>query len=503
MGRETLPGGPGVAWLAGMVWLSCSVNERCASTHLLVVAAMVLTTAVATGAVAGSAFAAADASRPERPEGVVPVHPRLPQMLSLGEALNLFRRQGLDLLIAEANIRNAEGGILVAGALPNPVLSGSTGYAITYANNSYSKLNCLQNGAQCSPWTNNVGVSDSAALETILSGKRDLRLKVARNALAAAKLSHVDAERSIAFQVKATYLQVAQAVLGYNFARQVAASNGVTLKKFQARYSKGAINEGDLERIETQKLESDQALDAAVQVLRVSRVALAFLLGVRGQVPDFDVDTHVLDFSVPPAVQNASDVGLLRNAFALRPDLASLGFQRAGAEAQIQLAQRLKFPDIALGLTYAFGGFGGQSTNGPVGPQVLAFSLSFPFPVFYQFEGELRQARAQRDAVALQEAKQTAQVANDVSTGLAGVSAARALVERMEGPRREGGGLLESAKGAFDVVAQQYEKGAASLTDYLDALRTYIATKTEYYGDLTNYWTAVFQLEAAVGKELN
>ena len=282
----------------------------------------------------------------------------------------------------------------------------------------------------------------------------------------------------------------------------MAASNTETLRKFQARYSKGAINEGDLERIETQKLESDQTLDTAVQALRVARVALAFLLGVRGQAPEFAVDTHVLDFSVPPSVQNASEVGLLRNAFALRPDLASLGFQRTAAEAQIQLTQRLKFPDIDLGLTYSFGGFGGQSTNGPVGPEVLAFTLSFPFPVLYQYEGELRQARAQRDAVALQEAKQTSQVVSDVATSLAGVVAARALVERMEGPRREGGGLLGSAKGAFDVVAQQYEKGVASLTDYLDALRTYIATKIEYYGDLTNYWTAIFQLEAAVGKEL-
>jgi cobalt-zinc-cadmium efflux system outer membrane protein len=438
-----------------------------------------------------------------RSGGVVPAVPQLPRMLSLDEAVGIFRRQGLDLLIADANVRNAEGGILVASALPNPVLSGSAGYAITYANNSFSRSQCLQAGAQCSAWTNNLGVNDSAALESILSGKRDLRLKVARNALAAAKLSRVDAERSIAFQVKATYLQVAQAALGHEFARQVAASNAVTLKKFEARYSKGAINEGDLERIETQKLESDQALDAAMQALRVARAALAFLLGVRGQVPEFEVDTHVLDFSVPPSVENASEVGLLRNAFAVRPDLAALGFQRAAAEAQMQLTQRLKFPDIDLGVSYSFGGFGGQSTNGPVGPQVLAFSLSFPFPVFYQYEGELRQARAQRDAMALQEAKQTAQVASDVATGLAGVKAARALVERMEGPRREGGGLLGSAKGAFDVVAQQYEKGVASLTDYLDALRTYISTKMEYYGDLTNYWTAVFQLEAAVGKELN
>jgi cobalt-zinc-cadmium efflux system outer membrane protein len=446
----------------------------------------------------GSARAAAEGGA----ASVVPAVPRLPQMLSLDEALRIFRNEGLDLLIAEANVRNAEGGILIAGALPNPVLSGGAGYAITYANNAFSRAQCLQSGAQCSSWTNNIGVNDSAALETILSGKRDLRLKVARNALAAAKLSRVDAERTLAFQVKATYLQVAQAILGYEFARQVAASNTETLRKFQARYSKGAINEGDLERIETQKLESDQTLDTAVQALRVARVALAFLLGVRGQVPEFAVDTHVLDFSVPPSVQNASEVGLLRNAFALRPDLAALGFQRTAAEAQIQLTQRLKFPDIDLGLTYSFGGFGGQSTNGPVGPEVLAFTLSFPFPVFYQYEGELRQARAQRDGVALQEAKQTAQVVSDVATGLAGVVAARALVERMEGPRREGGGLLGSAKGAFDVVAQQYEKGVASLTDYLDALRTYIATKIEYYSDLTNYWTAIFQLEAAVGKEL-
>jgi hypothetical protein len=36
-------------------------------------------------------------------------------------------------------------------------------------------------------------------------------LEVARNALGAAKMSRVDAERSLVFQVKSTYLQVAQA----------------------------------------------------------------------------------------------------------------------------------------------------------------------------------------------------------------------------------------------------------------------------------------------------
>ena len=62
----------------------------------------------------------------------------------------------------------------------------------------------------------------------------------------------------------------------------------------------------------------------------------------------------------------------------------------------------------------------------------------------------------------------------------------------------------ESAKAALDVVRTQFEKGApgVTVTDYLIALQTYIATKVEYYGDLTNYWTAVYQLEQAVGMEL-
>jgi cobalt-zinc-cadmium efflux system outer membrane protein len=276
----------------------------------------------------------------------------------------------------------------------------------------------------------------------------------------------------------------------------------LTLRKFQLRYEKGAIGEGDLERIEIQKLEADQALDSADQTLRQARVALAFLLGVRGQVPDFDVDTDVLDYKIPAELRNPTEVELLRTAFDHRPDLMSLGYQLQQAEAQLRLTRRQRFPDITMSLSYGFGGFGGFSTNGPIQGNVLTFGLSAPIPVFYSLTGEIGQAQAQYDTNALQRAKTTAQVANDVATGLAAFLASKKLVERMEGPRREGGGLLQSARGAFEAVALQYDRGAASLTDYLDALRTYIATKTEYFGDLTNYWTAVYQIEEAVAKDL-
>jgi outer membrane protein, heavy metal efflux system len=453
-------------------------------------------------AVAAALLAALLRAPSARADGVVPPPPELPPTLSFDDALRTFRARGLDLLIADAATRSAEGAVKMAGAVPNPVVSASVGNAFTYSTSNYSQSNCLQNGAVCTPWVYNVGISDSAAIEDSLSGKRDLRLKVMRNALAAAKMSRADAERSIAFQVKAAYAQVAQAALALRFAKEVAASNATTLKKFQDKLRNGAINEGDLQRIETQKLESDQAYDNAVLQLRVARIALAFLLGVRGDVPDFDVDTAVLDFRVPAPLRDATGAGMLRTAFDHRPDLIALGYAKASAEAQIQLTKRQKFPDVTVGVNYAWGGFGGLSTNGPVGPQTITVSLSAPLPVLYQLQGELRQAEAQYDTQALQQAKTTAQVVSDVTSALAAFTAAKALVLRMEGARRDGGGLLQSAKGAFEVIALQYEKGAASLTDYLDALRTYIATKVEYFGDLTGYWTAVYQLEAAVAAEL-
>jgi cobalt-zinc-cadmium efflux system outer membrane protein len=445
----------------------------------------------ATGLVAGVARA-----------DVVPPATEIPRQLTLDEALRIFRERGLQLLIADATTRSQEGVVLAQGAVPNPVLSTSAGNGLTYSNSGFSKSSCLASGAECSPWVFNVGISDSAAIEDSLSGKRDLRLKVARNALAAAKMSRVDAERTIAFQVKSAYAQVASAVLTYRFAKDVAASNVTVLQKFRDKFRTGAINDGDLARMETQKFESDQAVTSSLQTLRQARVALAFLLGVRGEVPDFDVDTKVLDYATPAGLRDVTDVGLLRKAFDHRPDLIALGYQMTSAQMQVALVKRQKFPDITVGANYAWGGFGGLATNGPIGPQTVTFSLSAPLPVFYQLQGEQRQAEALYDTNALQHAQQTAQVANDVASGFAAFVANRELVERMEGPRRPTGGLFADAKAAWEVTALQYEKGAASLTDYLLALQTYIATKVEYIGDLTNYWTAVYQLEEAVAVDL-
>jgi cobalt-zinc-cadmium efflux system outer membrane protein len=417
----------------------------------------------------------------------VPQPVELPQQLSLDQSIQILRTRSLDLLIAEAAVKSAEGDESAAGAVPNPAVNVGYGRVLP----PYTGASAACPG--CSPNQYTIGLSDQAAIEDSLSGKRDLRLKVAHAALAAAKLSRNDALRTIQFQVKSAYATVAQAQRALAFAKENQATNVKTLQLFQVRLKSGAINEGDLARIETQKLEADQAVDQAIVALRQGRVALAFLLGVRGPTPEFTVEDKILDFAVPPSLANAQLDGLLRGAFEHRPDLLAQGYQRASAEAAIALAKRQRFPDITLSAQYTQTGVDPAAIQ----PPTISFGVSAPIPIFYQQQGEIRKAEAAYDTQSLQQAKTTAQVVSDVSTAMAGYESSRSLVERME---RQ---LRPSADRAFSITRLQYDKGAASLMDFLDAQRTYIATNVEYLQDLTNYWTAVFQVEQAIGMELH
>jgi len=423
---------------------------------------------------------------------VVPPPVEIPAKLTMDDALTTFRARGFGLLIAEAAVMNAEGVYQASGYIPNPVLNASYGRAFNYSPAAPCAGGSLAPCDGNSPNAYGIGLSDNNAIEDSLSGKRGLRKNVTRAALAAAKMNRADAQRNLEFQVKSAYVQVVLALDGLDFQMEVAKSNQATLDLNQRRYDKGAINEGELARVRTAKLESDQAVDTARQTIRQARVALAFLLGVRGSVPDFDVDRDVLKYRVPGPLGTTSPDTLLHTAFDKRPDLRALGYQRESAEAQIKLAKRLVFPDIALSVNYAQTGTGSQSIQ----PPTLTFGVTAPIPILYQQQGEIRQAEANYNTQSLTQAQTTAQVVSDVEAAYAAFAGSKILVERMEGAE------LNSAKLARDITQRQFAGGTATLMDFLDAQRTYIATNLEYLQDLTSYWTAVFQLEQAVGADL-
>jgi cobalt-zinc-cadmium efflux system outer membrane protein len=418
-------------------------------------------------------------------ESSVPSAVTLPAKLTVDEALRIFRSQGLDLLIADAAVESAQGDERIASAIYNPSVSLGKGKSTTY-----DPTQCAIPG--CSDIYYQASVSEQGAIFDFLTGKRHLRVRVAKAALEAAKLSRVDAERTLSFTVKQQYVATVLAKASLEFAGQSQQSSDETLRLVGVRYRVGAVSEADVARAESAKLEADQAYDQAQQALRQAKVALAFLLGVRGTPQEFDVGDEFLNARVPAALTAASRESLLDVALSGRPDLKAAGAQKARAAAGLSLAKRQRIPDIPLSVSYFKEG-SGQSA---ISPPTTTLSLSLTVPLFYQNQGEVTKAKADYKTQDLQYSKLQAQVLSDVAGGFSAFQGARSRAERMESR------LLERTQRARDLVGIQYEKGAASLLELLDAQRTLIATHIERLQDLNDYWTSVFQLEQAVGTDL-
>ncbi len=406
----------------------------------------------------------------------------LPAQLTLPEALRLFRVRGFDLLLADAQVASAQGDVAVAGASPNPSISGSLAHS--FGDEAAGCSGCAVGFS--------VGISESGALSDLLSNKRGLRLDIAHAALAAAQQSREDAARTLELSLKQAFIAALQAQAQLALSIDAKDSTERTRSLNEKRFSLGAVSEADLARAEVAELETEQLHDQATQALTTARAQLAFLLGARGPVPTFALDPHGLDFALPaPLAQSTSD-SLLAQALELRPDLRATTEQVSRAHAAIALARRQRWGDPDLSVSYAQQGTG----QGAITPPTLTVGLSIPLALLYQQQGEIAKAEADLRTQEIGAAKARAQVANDVRAAFSAFVSARTQMERMDGK------LFARAKRARDLIEVQYAKGAATLLDLLDAQRTLLAVSGERLNLLATYWNAVAQLEAAVAKEL-
>ncbi len=401
-------------------------------------------------------------------------------VLTLNDALRMFRERAFDVLIANETIASAQGDVTVAGAVANPSLSLSAGHSFDY-NPSLCE--------GCSAYSVGGGVTDQAAISDTLTGKRRLRVAVARAALDATKRSRDDVERTLEFTLKQQMLQAELAKKSLVYAREAQKLNDATLDLVNTRYKAGAVSEADVARAEVQKLEADQAADVAQQNYDAAKAGVAFLLGDRDTPAGLDVGDELTHSA---AVAAGSRDSLLESARARRPDLAAARLQIQRAQSAVELAKKQRVPDFFPSLGYAQQGSGQNAIT----PPTLTLSISAAPPLFYGFAGEIAKAQADLRTQQTVAEKIDAQIGSDVSTAYAAFVGARSRVTRMEDR------LLGRSALARDLVRLQYQKGAASLFEFLDAERTFLGTQNEYLQNLNDYWTAVFQLEQATGTEL-
>ena len=401
--------------------------------------------------------------------------------LTLDDALRIFRTRGFDLLIADASVESARADEIAAAALPNPQLSLSRGTSRGYDPSLCGGCSSVQVGAS---------LADPGALSDLVTRRRALRVAVARAARESTQQTRADVERTLELTVKEQLLAAELAKQSLAYAGETRKLADETLRLVDIRYRAGAVSEADLARAQTQQLEAEQAVDLATQNVATAKALLAWLLGNRDEPADFDVASDLLR---PASIGAATEESLLEAARSHRPDLAAASLQVERARSSLDLAKTLRIPDVQPSVQYTAEGHGQNAIQ----PPTVTFGIATSLPVLYRYRGEMAKAEADIRTQELGRSKIDAQIAADVHGAWASYLGARSRAERAENH------LLERAGRARDLVRLQYEKGAASLFEFLDAERTFLATRTESLQALNDYWTAVFQLEQATATELH
>jgi cobalt-zinc-cadmium efflux system outer membrane protein len=409
----------------------------------------------------------------------VPASPELPSVLTLSDALRIARERAPERTVAEAAVRTARAQVQAAGALPNPSASFMVGWS----------SQCDQPG--CTQPSFVAGLGDQGAVAFLVTGQRGLALDAAGQGLRGAEATRQDSVRNLDFQVKQQFVNTAVGHRALVFARDQVKLSQETVALARKRFEAGAISDADVARLEVLQMQMEQLSDRAEQGYEQARALLAQLLGVRHGAPAFAVDPGVTATAIPPPqLVGATLAALGEEARSLRPDLAAARAQLEQARFQASLARRQVIPQFQLQAQYQQQGSPG---GGWFTPPTASVGLSVPIPVLYQQQGQIGQADAGVLSAEASVAKLEAQVLADVTTAFATLQTSQRSAQRSEQK------LLARSRDARSLVQIQYNRGAASLLDYLDAQRTHLMNEIDYLTSLAAFWTAVFQLEQSVG----
>ncbi len=389
--------------------------------------------------------------------------------LSLDEAIGLFLRQNLDLLIAKFGVESAKGQQITARLFPNPVASIGT-------LSSYTQGRTLSNS----------GVIFGQIQQLIeLAGKRGYRMESAGFGTQSAEAGFEDAVRQLSFTVKDAYYRIQLAQRRLALAEENRDRFSRILEINTIRFKKGYIAEVDLIRIRLQFIDFQSQVIQSLQEGETARADLRQLLRLSPATQmelTTDLDYKRLD----------PDIGKLRTvAVEARPDVRAKRLQFSQREADLKLAKAYRIPDVTVG-----GGYGVQGSKGPDNPGQVALNLGLPLPLFNRNQGGIMQAEVAVQAAEADLGKTLNQVENQVDIAYRNLIQSRRLVEAFLG------GVLDDARSTFTIVERAYERGGATILDLLDAARTSRTIQQNYIEALFNYQRNVIQLESAVGQEI-
>jgi outer membrane protein, heavy metal efflux system len=393
-----------------------------------------------------------------------------PRALTWQETVDKFRAINPTLLAGRVNIDEARAEEITAYLRPNPDLNLGLDQITPFSASPYQ------------PLANTYAYGGISYLHE-RQHKRELRLESAQKATLIAISTQTDLERNLLFSLRDAFNRVllAKAIVGIT--RQNLDYYNRLIEINRERFQAGAIAKVDFQRVQLQQVQFQSDLQTALVNLQTAKIDLQQLLRDRTPVDQFDVD-QTFDFSEP-----VTSLEELRNtALATRPDLKEAEQSIDKAKTDYRLA-------VANGSTDPTFGLSGSHQPPPLNTY-FGVSVSIPLRIFDRNQGE--KARTHLDigrTERLRDATQTATL-HDVDAAYATLQSTLTLLRPYKTT------YLKEAQDIRDTVSFAFDKGAASLLDFLDAQRQFRDTQLSYLNLVGAYFSAANQVNFAVGREV-
>jgi cobalt-zinc-cadmium efflux system outer membrane protein len=303
-------------------------------------------------------------------------------------------------------------------------------------------------------------------------------LGAAQDQTAVTTATVADDERTLTFNVASQFIAALLAQADLDSAEKDLASFQQTVDIGQASFTAGAMSEGDLIKIKLQLLQFQMDVSSA-KLARVQALAsLRQLLGYESVPENYEVTG---DLEYKPVKVGQDDLKAM--ALRLRPDLRAAQLGVTAAQSQYTLAKANGKKDLGVAFTYNH--LGGVNTGS------LFFNIQMP--IFDRNQGEI--ARTQYAITQSQElsSEQASIALTDVANSYEGLRTADEVVQLYQS------GYLKQAQDSRDISQYAYQRGAATLLDFLDAERSYRAIELAYRQSLATYMLSLEQLRHAVG----
>lgn len=255
--------------------------------------------------------------------------------VGLQELLHWADVHNPDLAVINYEIEAAEGRIIPAGALPDPVLRVELmDFAGPAAPNGFSVL------------PNRVGGTKYTVMQSFpLWGKRDMRTEIATAGVSEAKSRRIALLAEIHSKIKTAYAQFYQPFQLKRLNEEILALLQDIEAITRARYSNGLVPQQDVIRAQVEKT----TLRSEIITLEAEQKQAKARLNVMAGRPQHDLlaEPQALR-SLPPEKFNA--VVLPDKAKRNNPLLRTQDAQITAAEVNRRLVEKNRYPDVTLGL---------------------------------------------------------------------------------------------------------------------------------------------------------